>query len=48
MGQKVVPKNFASAFIASSVHEDAIGVEKVHPCQVGGTQVKVIGKNRGK
>lgn len=47
-GQKVVVKDFASAFIASSVHEDAIGVDNVHPYQVGGTQVKVIGKKQGK
>jgi saccharopine dehydrogenase (NAD+, L-lysine-forming) len=47
-GQKVVPKNFATAFMASAVHEDAIGVDKVHPYQVGGTLIKVIGKKQGK
>jgi saccharopine dehydrogenase (NAD+, L-lysine-forming) len=46
-GIKVLPRDFALSFIASSIHENAIGVENIHPYKVGGTQVKVLGKKRG-
>jgi len=47
-GTKVLPRDFAFSFIASAIHENALGVEKIFPYAIGGTQVKVLGKKRGK